>query len=83
MSDSGPTFGAFNQGEVPTIACFNRAKTPLGVDLDALIAAMQVFVDHHVAPVWATPQIAGSPHPGVDAPDAAQFEQFVQAAGTS
>jgi len=55
MSDSGPTFGAFNQGEVPTIACFNRAKTPLGVDLDALIAAMQVFVDHHVAPVWATP----------------------------
>lgn len=55
MTDTHPTFGAFNQGEVPTIACFNRAKTPLGVDLDALIAAMQVFVDHYVAPVWATP----------------------------
>jgi len=55
MSDTGPTFGAFNQGEVPTIACFNQAQTPLGVDFDALIAAMQVFVDRHVAPVWATP----------------------------
>ncbi len=40
-----PTFGAFNQGEVPRIACFNKAATPLGVDLDALIAAMQAFVD--------------------------------------
>lgn len=55
MSDTHPTFGAFNQGEVPTIACFNQASTPLGVDLDALIAAMQTFVDHYVAPVWATP----------------------------
>jgi hypothetical protein len=55
MNNTGPTFGAFNQGEVPTIACFNKAKTPLGVDFDALIAAMQVFVDQHVAPVWATP----------------------------
>jgi hypothetical protein len=55
MKRRGPTFGAFDQGEVPTIACFNRAKTPLGVDFDALIAAMQVFVDRHVGPVWATP----------------------------
>lgn len=39
----------------PRIACFNRAKTPLGVDLDALIVAMQKFVDHHLAPVWGTP----------------------------
>src|SRR5437899_2859660 len=50
-----PTFGAFNQGGVPTIACFNKATTPLGVDFGALIAAMQVFVDRHVAPVWGTP----------------------------
>ena len=50
-----PTFGAFNQGDVPTIACFNKASTPLGVDLDALIAAMQAFVDGDVAPVWGTP----------------------------
>ena len=39
----------------PRIACFNRAKTPMGVDLDALIAAMQKFVDDHLAPVWGTP----------------------------
>jgi hypothetical protein len=47
--------GAFNTGQVPTIACFNKATTPLGVDLDALIAAMQVYVDQHVVPVWSTP----------------------------
>jgi hypothetical protein len=49
------TFGAFNQGEFPTIACFNKATIALGVDFDALIAAMQIFVDEHVAPVWGTP----------------------------
>lgn len=54
MTNAGP-FGAFDQGELPTIACFNRATVPLGVDFDALIAAMQVFVDKHVAPVWGTP----------------------------
>ncbi len=50
-----PTFGAFNQGELPTIACFNKATVPLGVDLDTLIAAMQVYIDEYVAPVWGTP----------------------------
>ncbi len=50
-----PTFGAFNQGELPTIACFNKATTPLGVDFDDLIAAMQAYVDKFVAPVWGTP----------------------------
>jgi len=49
-----PTFGSFNQGEKPAIACFNKAKTPLEVDLDALIAAMQTYVDNFVAPVWGT-----------------------------
>ena len=39
---------------VPTIVCVNHATAPLGVDFDALIAAMQVFVDKHVAPVWGT-----------------------------
>src|SRR3989442_5456663 len=48
-------FGAFNQGEIPTIACFNKATIALGVDFDALIAAMQVYVDKFVAPVWGTP----------------------------
>ena len=55
MTSKRQTFGAFNQGGVPTVACFNKAKTSLGVDFDALIAAMQAFVDTHVAPVWGTP----------------------------
>ena len=55
MSNNKPVFGAFNQGLTPTIACFNRAVTPLGVNLDALITAMQAYVDKHVAPVWGTP----------------------------
>jgi len=50
-----PTFGAFNQGNVPTIACFSQATVALGVDLDKLIAAMQAFIDRDVAPVWGTP----------------------------
>ena len=49
------TSGAFNQGKVPTIACFNHATAPLGVDFDRLIAAMQKYVDAHIAPVWGTP----------------------------
>jgi hypothetical protein len=40
---------------VPTIACFNRSNIPLGVDFDALIAALQNYVDQHLAPVWGTP----------------------------
>src|ERR1051326_8482331 len=55
MAPQAPSVRAFNQGETPTIACFNKATTPLGVDLDALISAMQAFVDNYVAPVWATP----------------------------
>jgi hypothetical protein len=47
-------FGAFNQGTIPTVACFNRAETPLGIDFDTLIKAMQVYVDKHVVPVWDT-----------------------------
>src|SRR5262245_8942750 len=48
-------FGAFNQGEVPKIVCFNQAKTPLGVNISKLVHAMQTYVDHCVAPVWGTP----------------------------
>ncbi len=55
MSTTQPVFGAFNQGVIPTIACFNQATTALGVDFDALIAAMQTYVDQFVAPVWGTP----------------------------
>jgi len=57
MATVRPVFGAFNQGVIPTIACFKdkTAKTPLGVDLNALIAALQAYVNQHVAPVWGTP----------------------------
>jgi hypothetical protein len=49
------TFGAFNQGDTPTIACFNRASVDLGVRFDALLTALQSYVDAHVMPVWGTP----------------------------
>jgi hypothetical protein len=55
MSTQKPVLGAFNQGAVPTIACFNQATMALGVDLDALIGAMQAYVDQYVVPVWGTP----------------------------
>jgi len=43
-----------NKAHVPTIVCVNNATVPLGVDFSDLVAAMQVFVDDHVAPVWGT-----------------------------
>jgi hypothetical protein len=42
-------------GHVPTIACINLAETPLGVDFDKLIRALQKYVDRYLAPVWGTP----------------------------
>jgi hypothetical protein len=47
-------FATFDRTETPTIACFNRARTPLGIDFDKLIDALQAYVDRHVAPVWGT-----------------------------
>ncbi len=55
MCAKNAVMGAFNQGLTPTIACFNQANTPLGVDLDTLITAMQAYVDSYVSPVWGTP----------------------------
>jgi hypothetical protein len=55
MTSSKTVFGAFNQGVIPTIACFNQATVPLGVDFDELIAAMQEYVTTYVTPVWGTP----------------------------
>src|SRR5437016_8275332 len=46
---------AFDHGQIPTIACFNKASTNLGVDLDRLIAALQTFLDDYFVPVWGTP----------------------------
>jgi hypothetical protein len=46
---------AFDRGGTPTIAVFNKAVTPLGVDLAALTRALQRFTTECVAPVWGTP----------------------------
>lgn len=47
---------AFNQGgQFPTIGVVNLATVPLGVDLDALIAALQKFLDEHFVPIWGYP----------------------------
>jgi hypothetical protein len=51
----GIKFAAFDQGQIPTIAVFNKAQTPLGVNIDTFIAALQTFVTDYVAPVWGTP----------------------------
>jgi hypothetical protein len=50
-----PVLRGLHRGIVPTIAVFNKAATPLGFQLKDLIAAMQVYVDECVAPVWGTP----------------------------
>jgi hypothetical protein len=55
MTERARVFGAFDQGQTPTIACFNQAKTPLGLDLKRLVPALQKFVDTCVVPVWGTP----------------------------
>jgi hypothetical protein len=55
MPSRKPTFAAFNQGDMPTIAVLDQATVGLGVELEALIAALQAYVDEHVAPVWGTP----------------------------
>jgi hypothetical protein len=46
---------AFKRGAVPTIACINKASVDFGIDFDALVAALQKYIDEHLAPVWATP----------------------------
>jgi len=44
---------AFGQGgQFPTIGCVNLATVPLGVDYNALIAALQKFLDEHFVPIW-------------------------------
>lgn len=50
-----PAFAAFDQGQIPEIAVFIDAETPLGIDLDDFINALQKFVTDHVVSVWGTP----------------------------
>ncbi len=42
---------------LPVISVYNQAATPLGLDLDALIAAMQQYVDDALSPVWGCPAV--------------------------
>jgi hypothetical protein len=42
----------FDSGISPRIACVNQATVPLGVDFDALIAALNIYVSKFIAPVW-------------------------------
>ncbi len=38
-----------------TIAVYNRASVPLGLDLSALTAALQVYIDSYLVPAWNCP----------------------------
>jgi len=55
MSRNKPVMAAFDRGQIPTIACVNRATVPLRVSFPALIHALQKFVDTCFSPVWGTP----------------------------
>jgi len=46
---------AFDHGQVPKVACINKATVDLGVDFDRLVPALQKFLDEHFVPVWGTP----------------------------
>ncbi|MCP3474111.1 hypothetical protein NLM33_27740 [Bradyrhizobium sp. CCGUVB1N3] len=46
---------AFNQGQFPTIAFVNLAKTPLGVDLTKLVAALAKQLQRDFVPIWGYP----------------------------
>jgi hypothetical protein len=46
---------AFNQGKFPTVAFVNLAKTPLGVDLGKLVAALQKQMENDFVPIWGYP----------------------------
>jgi hypothetical protein len=40
------------QGGPVTVACVNKAKTPLGVDFDKLTATLQKCYDQYFLPIW-------------------------------
>jgi hypothetical protein len=55
MTHSIPRAAGFGTGGAPTIAIVNEAQTPLGYDLDTMIAGLQTALDTHFSPVWGTP----------------------------
>ena len=54
MKTRRDVMAAFDRGQIPTIACINKATVDLGVKFDRLIAVLQKFVDRHFAPIWGT-----------------------------
>ena len=46
---------AFNQGKYPTIAFVNLAKTPLGVNLNKLVGALDKQMQRDFVPIWGYP----------------------------
>lgn len=40
---------------IVNISVYNQASTPLGLNLNILVAALQKYVDDFVAPIWGTP----------------------------
>jgi len=45
----------FDRGQKPVITVVNEAKTAWGVAQNALVAALQKYVDERFAPVWGVP----------------------------
>jgi hypothetical protein len=41
--------------QAPTIACINQAATPLGVQWEQLLAALDKYANEVFAPIWGTP----------------------------
>jgi hypothetical protein len=50
----------FDRGQKPLITVVNEAKTPWGVAQNALVAALQKYVDERFAPVWGVPATLAS-----------------------
>ncbi|HTW28394.1 MAG TPA: hypothetical protein VME92_14795 [Acetobacteraceae bacterium] len=46
---------AYDQGQIPSIACVNRSSVALGVDWAPLVAALDAYANTVFAPVWGTP----------------------------
>jgi hypothetical protein len=50
----------FDRGLKPVITIVNEARTPWGVAQNALVAALQEYVDERFAPVWGVPAALAS-----------------------
>lgn len=51
-----PAKGAFpNQAKFPTVAFVNLSNTPLGIDLEKLVAVLRKQMEQHFVPVWGYP----------------------------